>query len=104
MIIVERLYSVNAASEIYIKSKRTLSLAVNFKPLVSVYLEGGGEQESVQVQVHPELDLGSFRFYKYLSFLDFRGLTKIYEKILQTCSSKICQFFRYRRHLNASPP
>lgn len=51
----------NAASEIYIKSKRTLSLAVNFKPLVSVYLEGGGEQESVQVQLHPELDLGSFR-------------------------------------------
>ncbi|XP_023319855.1 uncharacterized protein KIAA2013 homolog [Eurytemora carolleeae] len=49
--------SVNAASEIYIKSKRTLSLAVNFKPLVSVYLEGGGEQESVQVQLHPELDL-----------------------------------------------
>jgi len=41
--------SVSAESEIYIKSKRTLSLAVNFKPLVNLYLEGGGEAESFQV-------------------------------------------------------
>lgn len=41
--------SVNPDSEIYIKSKRTLSLPVNFKPLVSLYLEGGEAEESIQV-------------------------------------------------------
>ena len=35
--------SVNAESEIYIKAKRTLSLAVNYKPIIKAYLEGGGE-------------------------------------------------------------
>ena len=35
--------SVYAESEIYIKAKRTLSLAVNYKPIIKAYLEGGGE-------------------------------------------------------------
>ena len=46
---LDKYLSVSAESEIYIKSKRTLSLAVNFKPLVNLYLEGGGEAESFQV-------------------------------------------------------
>ncbi len=33
----------------YIKAKRTLSVAVNFKPLVHVYLEEGSEVSSGQV-------------------------------------------------------
>ena len=43
------LSSVSAESEIFIKSKRTLSLAVKFKPLVNLYLEGGGDAQSFQV-------------------------------------------------------
>jgi len=41
--------SVSAESEIYVKFKRSLSMAVNYKPLVSVFLEDGGQLESAQV-------------------------------------------------------
>jgi len=41
--------SVSAESQIYIKNRRSLSLPVDFKPLVHLFLEGGGDSETAQV-------------------------------------------------------